>query len=182
VEERQCAHAVRGTGAMQISRTLPLLAAALMIGACGDPAAGSAAGAAAPQLPGASPAGDPGSPSAATAAAGTRNAGGLAGRTRELVNPDASAMVFLYHDLAGLTPPLEQWVEYDDRVTFAPGPEKAARREQVRAELLAGLQAVRDIGLIRLTLTDRLSEYDPVYEEFSLASLAPSSSVPFKAL
>jgi hypothetical protein len=167
---------------MRKSRTLPLVAAVLVIGACGGRAPGSTTGASPPQLPGASPAIDPAAPSPATVAAATSNAGGLAGRTRELMNPDASAMVFLYHDLAGLTPPLEQWVEYDDRVTFAPGPEKAARREQVRAELLAGLQAVRDIGLIRLTLTDRLSEYDPVYEEFSLASLAPSSSVPFKAL
>ena len=44
---------------------------------------------------------------------------GLGGRTGELINPENSTMVFLYYDLAGLTPPIDNWVEQDNRVQFA---------------------------------------------------------------
>mgnify|MGYP005825079561 CR=1 FL=1 len=73
-------------------------------------------------------------------------------------------------------------MEIDNRVNFAPGPEKAARRSQVRAELEAAAAAVRDTGFIRLSLNDNLSDYDPGYGEYTLRALAPSSTVSYKAL
>ena len=57
------------------------------------------------------------SPMAAPAAANPA----IAAREREIVSPDDSAMVFLYYDLAGLKPPIDEWVEKDNRVQFAPG-------------------------------------------------------------
>lgn len=91
-------------------------------------------------------------------------------------------MVLLYHEVAGVAAPLDQWVAEDSRVNFASGAQRAAHREQVRAELVAALAAVRDIGFIRLTLNDSLSEYDAGYGEFTLRALAPSSVIPFRAL
>lgn len=105
----------------------------------------------------------------------------LAGRSGELGNPDESAMVFLYHDLAGLPPPIDEWVERDTRVQFARPADKGSRRAAVRAELLAAAQAVRDVGRLRLSLDARLSEYDPAYGEFTVRALAPSSVVDFDA-
>ena len=68
----------------------------------------------------------------ASAGAGAPSAGGAA---RELVNPDASTMVFLYYELAHLPLPIDTWVEEDSRVRFAPATDKAAHRAAVRAEL-----------------------------------------------
>jgi hypothetical protein len=121
----------------------------------------------------------PATPSAAPAAPGTAV---LAGRTRELVNPDQTAMVFLYFDLAGVAPPIDQWVENDSRVDNAAPIDKAARRASVRAELAAGLAAVHGVGHLRLSLSNaRLSDYDPSYGEFTVGALAPSSQVVFDA-
>lgn len=158
-------------------RSVSLPAAVLLFSACGEQAPPAAAGGLAPSVTAAPQATAAVSrPSAAPAAATS------GGRSGELVNPDESTMVFLYHELAGVPAPLDQWVESDNRVTFAAGPEKASRREQVRAELAAGLAAVRGIGFIRLTLSDHLGDYDPGYGEFTLRALAPSSTIPFKAL
>ena len=104
------------------------------------------------------------------------------GRSAELLNPDASTMVFLYYDLAGMTPPIDNWVEDDGRVKYAPALEKASRRSAVRAELESGAAAVRGVGAIRLSMNANLSEYDPTYGEFLVRALAPSSVVPFDAL
>lgn len=155
-------------------RALQLITVVLTLGACAEQAPTAAA-----TLPAASAA------PATTQAHGSTSTpapAALGGRTGELVNPDESTMVFLYHEIAGVAAPFDQWVENDSRVTVAAGPDKAARREQVRAELSAALAAVRDIGYIRLTLNDRLSDYDPGYEEFTLRALAPSSTIDFKAL
>lgn len=106
----------------------------------------------------------------------------FAHRGGELLNPDDSAVVMLYYDLTGMSPPIDNWVEEDSRVKFAPAPDKAAKRVAVRAELEAAAGGVRDVGLIRLTMNANLSEYDPSYEEFTVRALAPSSVVPFNAL
>lgn len=106
---------------------------------------------------------------------------GFAHRTGELLNPDDSAVVMLYFDLTGISPPIATWVEEDSRVKFAAAPDKATKRVAVRAELEAAASGVRDIGLIRLTMNADLSEYDPSYEEFTVRALAPSSVVTFKA-
>lgn len=103
----------------------------------------------------------------------------LEGRTQELVNPEHSAMVFLYLDLSGLTPPYDNWVESDFRVTTARPIDKPATRQTVRAELEAGFAAVHKVGALRLTIDANLSEYDPSYSEFSVRALAPSSVVEF---
>ena len=107
----------------------------------------------------------------------------LAGRSGELANPDNAAMVFLYLDLAGIAPPIDDWIEQDSRVLYAPAPAKAAQRIAVKAELASGLAAVRPIGAIRLSLNGaQLSEYDPTHGEFTVGALAPSSVVLFAAL
>jgi len=103
------------------------------------------------------------------------------GRTGELVNPDGSAMVLLYYDMAGVAPPIDRWVEADSRVAYVKPIEKPAARALVRAELEAAAAAVRGIGVLRLTLSANLSEYDPSYGEFTLRALSPSSVVSFDA-
>lgn len=107
---------------------------------------------------------------------------GLDARSGELLNPDDSTMVLLYYELAGLELPLDQWVENDNRVRYARGAQKAALREQVRAQLQAAAAVVRGIGFIRLSMNAALSEYDPSYGEFTVGALAPSSVVSFDAL
>lgn len=103
------------------------------------------------------------------------------GRSGELDNPDASAMVFLYYDLAGLSPPIDEWVERDTRVQFARPADKDAQRAAVQSELEAAAQAVRGVGRLRLSLDAGLSEYDPTYGEFTVRAFAPSSVFNFDA-
>ena len=105
----------------------------------------------------------------------------IAGRTGELVNPDDHAMVFLYLDLAGIQPPLDQWVDQDFRVSNAKAFDKAAVRATVRGELEAAAAAVRGVGFIRVTMNASLSDYDPTYEEFTVGALSPGSTVNFSA-
>lgn len=101
---------------------------------------------------------------------------------RELVNPDDATMVLLYHDLAGLAPPIDAWVEDDLQVRIAPAIDKAARRDTVRAALQATFAAVHDVGRLRLSVSDAgLSDYDPAYGEFSVRALSPSSELGFQA-
>lgn len=169
-------------------RYLSAATAVLAMAACGDSptadssgsaaAEGSAAGVAA------APSGAQGAQRAAAAPAttpGARGSGAFAGRTGELVNPDDSTMVLLYYDLAGIAPPIDIWVEADNRVTFAPAIEKAARRAAVRAEIESAAAAVRGVGTIRLSMNANLSDYDPTYGEFTVRALSPSSAVSFHA-
>lgn len=168
------------------SRRIPVIAFACALtlttsglaGCSQSPATASAGGtdataAATPAPAGAAP--------AATNAT-TLPATGLAARTGELINPDNPTMVFLYHDLAGIAPPIDQWVERDSRVNQAPGADKAAVRKTVKAELDAGMASVRGVGVLHLTLRADLRAYDPTYGEFTLAALAPGSAYGFEAL
>jgi hypothetical protein len=150
-----------------------LVAAALMTGCGGGavPEAQSQTAAAAP-APG-------GVQTASTASAAAKDS---ARGVRELVNPDASTMVFLYYELAHLPLPIDTWVEEDSRVRYAPAPDKAARRIAVRAELESAAASVRGVGAIRLTMRANLSDYDPSYGEFTVRALSPSSVVNFDAL
>lgn len=145
----------------------------VLLAACGESRAPQAA-------PGESAAST--TPAVAATAAPSSTYPTFNGRKGELVNPDDSTMVFLYFDLAGMKAPLDQWVEDDQRVRYGPGAKKAALRTQVRAELDATAASVRDVGVIRLSLNTRLSDYDPTYGEYSIGGLAPSSVVTFKAL
>ena len=104
------------------------------------------------------------------------------GGTRELVNPDANTVVFLYYELAHLPLPIDTWVEEDSRVKYAPGPDKAPHRVSVRAELQSAAASVKNIGALRLTMNANLSDYDPTYGEFTVRALSPSSVVGFDAL
>lgn len=108
--------------------------------------------------------------------------GALAERTGVLTNPANSQVVFLYYDLAGIPPPIDAWVEQDNRVEFAPTTQKAEQRAQVKAELLAGLAAVKDIGVLQLHTDARVSQYDPTYGEFTIGALSPASEYTFDAL
>lgn len=165
---------------------LTLAATALLLTACGDtqtsnsgetrPAAGTPASSA--DSNGASQ----GSRTESGAASAAPAVPALGGRTGELVNPDNNTMVFLYYHLAGIAPPIDNWVEEDSRVKYAPGLEKASKRTAIRAELESGAAAVRDVGFIRLSMNANLSEYDPTYGEFLVRALAPSSVVSFDAL
>jgi hypothetical protein len=104
----------------------------------------------------------------------------LQGRPRELVNPDEATVVFLYYDLAGSTPPLDDWVEEDPDVKYAQAAEKAGRRAALKPQLAAGMAAVHDVGRLRLSMNANLSDYDPTYGEFTVRALAPSSYLEFK--
>lgn len=117
-----------------------------------------------------------------SASAANAAAGAFANRKGELLNPDDSTIVFLYYDLAGLKPPITDWVEQDNRVQYAPGLDKAARRDAVKRELEAAAAAVRGMGMLRLSMKANLSEYDPTYSEFQVRALAPSSVVTYSAL
>ncbi|MEQ1803503.1 MAG: hypothetical protein ABL989_16365 [Gammaproteobacteria bacterium] len=163
----------------------------LLVAACGgkdDKAGAGGPGPAAESLPVAEPApgaaapgAAPADPAAAPAAAPAPT--GLDGRTGELVNPDNNAMVFLYYDLTGIAPPVDRWVEDDNRVKYIPAIDRPAQRVAVKAELEAGLAAVRGTGVIRLSLNSaNLSDYDPTYGEFTVRALSPSSLVEFAAL
>lgn len=105
----------------------------------------------------------------------------LAGRSGELVNPDDSTMVLLYYDVAGLAPPLADWVEKDSRVQMARPADKAAQRDIVHAELAAAAASLKGIGVVRISMNADLSDYDPTYEEFTVRAFAPSSVVTFSA-
>lgn len=111
-----------------------------------------------------------------------RRTPGLPGRTEELAQPDDASMVFLYYDLSGITPPIDAWIERDSRVSMAPPADKAAVRDQVRAELTAGLRSVERIGWLRMPLNADLSDYDPSYQEFTVRAFAPSSVFEIRAL
>jgi hypothetical protein len=107
----------------------------------------------------------------------------LAKRTGALTNPEDTAMVMLYHDLAGLPAPISRWVEADSRLQFTPGAQKAAMREQITREFESARDAVRSVGILRITLADaQLSDYDPGYGEYTLRALSPSSTIIYKTL
>lgn len=165
---------------------LSVVTTALLATACGDAKTSGSAGTplavAAPESSSAASSAPDGTISSGVDSAPAAATPGLAGRSGELVNPDASTMVFLYYDLAGIAPPIDNWVEEDGRVKYAPGLDKASRRAAVRAELESAAAAVRGIGAIRLSMNANLSEYDPTYGEFSVRALAPSSMVSFDAL
>jgi hypothetical protein len=161
----------------------------LLVAACGgnDKAETDKPGPAEESLSVAEPAKDATQADAATAGATAREptgpVTGLDGRSGELVNPDNNAMVFLYYDLTGIAPPIDRWVEDDSRVKYVPPLDKPAARVAVRAELEAGLAAVKGAGVIRLSLNNaNLSDYDPTYGEFTVRALSPSSVIPFDAL
>jgi hypothetical protein len=150
--------------------------AAIFLAACGSPEASSAtpptaaAGSASAHVA-----------SSATAAAPSAATTATSG-SRELTNPDANTMVFLYYELAHLPLPVETMVEDDSRVKFAPAPDKAAHRAAVRAEIESAMASVHSVGSLRLTMNANLSDYDPSYGEFTVRALAPSSVVDFNAL
>lgn len=170
-------------------RSVPTAALLLLVlagcGAKDDQAGSGGPGPAEESLPVAAPTPGAAPPGEAPVAAAPATAApaGLDGRTGELVNPDNNAMVFLYYDLTGMAPPIDRWVEEDSRVKFVPALDKPAARDAVRAELEAGVAAVKGTGVIRLSLNSaNLSDYDPTYGEFTVRALAPSSVIPFDAL
>jgi hypothetical protein len=162
-------------------RRTPILIALVLCAACGssdpsatEPAADSTRSASSTGASAVAAARDDSSP----ARGATKQAFGQ--RTGELTNPDDSSIVLLYYDLAGIAPPIDQWVEEDARVAYAPGPDKASRRSTVKQELESARAAVGDIGYLRLTMNANLSAYDPTYGEFTIRALSPSSTVSFK--
>jgi hypothetical protein len=158
------------------------LATLLLLAGCSGGSHATASGRSPAGGPTAAPVSNPVAAAATDAAAAIPAAGGLAGRTGVLTNPGNSQMVFLYYDLAGIPPPIDQWIEEDSRVQSAPGASKAALRTQVKAELQAGLAAVRGVGVLHLTTNANVSQYDPTYGEFTLGALTPASEYTFDAL
>lgn len=157
---------------------------ALSLAGCGGQSAPQATGNAATPAAAAAPVANAAASDNANAATPPAQAvgGALAGHNGVLTNPNDSQMVFLYYDLAGIPPPLDQWVEQDQRVNNAPGAQKAEQRTLVKAEMQAGLAAVKDVGVLHLTTNAQLSQYDPTYGEFTLGALSPASEYTFKAL
>ena len=170
--------------------SLPLALSAWVLGSLGlsacepssTPAGLTVSGPAAKQAPAASGVAPPAAQSSATVPNAPDSRANSPSGGRELVNPEASTVVFLYYDLAHIPLPLDEWVETDGRVRFAPAPQKAAQRAAVRAEVESGAAAVKGVSTLRLTMNANLSEYDPTYGEFSVRALAPSSQIPFEAL
>ena len=159
------------------------LAVLAALAGCGKDAPNDAAPAG--QAASGEPASAPGSAPAAGAPsqAGSAPASPFAARTGEMSNPENLAMVMLYHDLAGIPAPIARWVEADSRLQFAPGPQKAALREQITAEFEAARDAVKNVGQLRVTLADaQLSDYDPGYGEYTIRAISPSSTIPYKTL
>ncbi|MDP1532169.1 MAG: hypothetical protein Q8L92_01160 [Rubrivivax sp.] len=164
-----------------MKRTAVTLAALVALAGCGKdtPDTASPAGSAASGTPAAAP----GSAPAASVAPAATPASPFATRTGELTNPEDTAMVMLYHDLAGIPAPITRWVEADNRLQFAPGPQKAALREQITGEFGAARDAVRNVGILRITLADaQLSDYDPGYGEYTIRAISPSSTIQYKTL
>lgn len=170
-----------------MNRTTVMMLACVALVACNaEPRAPSAAeGTGAAASAAATPAAQPASPQASNAArapAAAAKRPPLDGRSGELVNPDDSTMVLLYFDVAGMTPPVDTWVEQDGRVQYAQGPDKAAMRSSVRQELEAGAAAVQGVGRLRLSLQNaKVSRYDPAYGEFTIGAFAPSSVISYSA-
>jgi hypothetical protein len=107
---------------------------------------------------------------------------GIEGRQGELATPSESSIVFLYYSLAGLKPPLESWVENDQRLLQAPAPDKAQRRQELQNEYELGAKSVNDIGTIRVSMYNaNLSEYDPTYGEFTIGAISPGSHLAYRA-
>ena len=103
-----------------------LALAVLLLAGCGK----------SPAAPTAATAGEPAAAATTPAQPAGADAGGLAGRRGTLNDPDNATMVFLYYDLAGIAPPVDQWVEADQRVRYAPGADKAARRVSLSVKAL----------------------------------------------
>jgi hypothetical protein len=159
------------------------LAALIALAGCGEDAPQDAAptGSVASGAPVASP--DSASTASSIPVANPTPASPFGARAGELANPEDLAMVMLYHDLAGIPAPIARWVEADRRLQFAPGPQKAALREQITAEFEAARDAVKNVGILRITLADaQLSDYDPGYGEYTLRALSPSSTITYKTL
>jgi hypothetical protein len=144
----------------------------------GSPAAGTPAAPVMPASPTLPSGNSPGRAAGAVPAALPASS-----RKDELTNPEDTAMVMLYHDLAGLPVPIARWVEADSRLQFAPGAQKAALREQITREFEAARDAVKGVGILRVTLADaQLSDYDPGYGEYTIRALSPSSTITYKTL
>lgn len=163
-----------------------LSAVALTLGGCGSPAPPTASEASEATREAATEAAQRAAATAPAAPASSTPAGtpspGLAGRSRELQNPDEATMALLYLDLAGIPLRIDDWVEQDPAVQYAPGAQKAGLRAARKAELQGAAQGVHDVGALRLTLDARLSPYDPDYGEFTVRALAPSSVIQYAAL
>lgn len=161
-----------------------------LLAGCGQdtpPQNGSSGAADAPASPAASanatPANATSAQAASSSSATSNRSNPFAQRSGELGNPDDSAMVMLYYDLAQIPPPIASWVEADYRLRSAPAPQKAGLREQLTREFEAARDAVKNVGVLRISLTDaQLSDYDPSYGEFTIGALSPSSTITFKAL
>ena len=179
---RRRAQTSRSSEKLLVSRAASVLATTLLLAACGDKQAGDTSSQTTASAPGSSrsPANNaaPSSGTVKAASAAKAQTSVIAERSRELVNPDQSVMVMLYYDLAGVAPPIDEWIER--QVAHVPALDKAARRAALRAEFDAGMAAVRNVGMIRLSLQSAdLSDYDPSYGEFTVRALAPSSVIHF---
>ena len=173
--------------ALRHGALLPALAMLAGLAACssGDGTGGDGTGGNAAAAPGAAiddtappaPAGTLPADAAAPPAAPVPAA--IAQRSGELTAPDDFAMLMLYYSLTGLEPPVDKWVEDDMSVRTAAPADKAAARDAVRARIAAGLQSVKDVGRLRITVNASLSDYDPSYSEYAVRAFAPSSSLVF---
>lgn len=174
-----------------------MLALPLLLAACGGEAGEGQGGQAAPG----SGSGSGSGAAAAPAAAGTPSTDGTraaevtatsparaaapaadAGSgTRELSHPEDLQMLLLAYRLEGRTPPIAEWAAAQHRVAAANEFDRAAVRDEEQARLQAVYDGTEGIGLLRMNVNARISEYDGSRGGYYLDAFTPGSVFQFSA-
>lgn len=119
-----------------------------------------------------------------SAALPARPAGPVAGigsGRRELAHPEDLQMLLLAYRLEGRTPPIAEWAAAQRRVATANEFDRAAVRDEEQARLQAVYDGTEDIGLLRINVNARISEYDGSRGGYYLDAFTPGSVFTFSA-
>lgn len=122
--------------------------------------------------------------SAALPARPARPAGpapGIGSGSRELAHPEDLQMLLLAYRLEGRTPPIAEWAAVQQRVATANEFDRAAVRDEEQARLQAVYDGTEDIGLLRINVNARISEYDGSRGGYYLDAFTPGSVFTFSA-
>lgn len=101
--------------------------------------------------------------------------------TRELAHPEDLQMVLLGYRLEGRQPPIEEWAAAQHRVTSANEFERAGVLAEERERLQAVYDGTEGVGLLRLSVDARISEYDGSRGGYYLDAFTPGSVFHFSA-
>lgn len=122
----------------------------------------------------------PEEPAAASARAAAPAPGPGSG-TRELSHPEDLQMLLLAYRLEGRTPPIAEWAAAQHRVAAANEFERAGVRDEEQARLQAVYDGTEGIGLLRMNVNARISEYDGSRGGYYLDAFTPGSVFQFSA-